>query len=127
MIRDSARKRNIPFLLTFAELLEFDKRTNYFSRRNGQDPEGLTIDRIDPSKPYQADNIRALKWIDNCNHTLEGMKEPWEPIARELAKGQGNEKSFWAYKEEALAVLAKVLKLIEAQTLNEDENEEDPF
>jgi hypothetical protein len=123
-IRRSAQGRNIPFLLTLDEFQDFCQRTGYLSKK-GKEFEDLTIDRIDPSKPYQADNIRALTWIDNCSHLVENMTDPAEPIARALAKfACGNEDKFKAYLKEADRVLAQVEIL---QKTREKENEENPF
>ncbi len=123
-IRDSAKRRKIPFLLTFEEFQDFNRRTGYLTKK-GREFEDLTIDRIDSSKPYQADNIRALSWIDNCSKKLENMTDPAEPIARALAKfACGNEDKFKAYLTEANRVLAQVEIL---QKTREKEIEENPF
>jgi len=123
-VRQSARKRSIPFLLTFEEFKSFCEKTGYLSKK-GKEFTDLTIDRIDPSKPYQADNIRVLTWIENCSHLVENMTDPAEPIARALAKfACGNEEKFKAYLKEADRVLAQVEIL---QKTRDQENEENPF
>lgn len=123
-VRRSAQGRNIPFLLTFEEFKTFCDSTGYLTKK-GKDFDDLTIDRIDPSKPYQADNIRALSWMDNCSHLVENMTDPAEPIARALAKfACGNEDKFKAYLTEANRVLAQVEIL---QKTREKEIEENPF
>lgn len=70
MVKESARKRDIPFLLSFDEFQAFCRRTGYLEKK-GRNKESMTIDRIDSSKPYQADNIRPMSWIDNCSHACE--------------------------------------------------------
>ena len=84
----------------------------------------MTIDRIDPSKPYQVGNIRTLTWIDNSSHKLENMKNPVEPIARAIAKAKDGGEKYWAsHLEEAHRVLAQVEALQESLKIVE----EDPF
>ena len=113
-VRDCARQRKVPFLLSLEEFKAFCQRTGYLTKK-GREFEDLTIDRIDPSKPYQADNIRTLTWIDNSSHKLENMKDPVEPIARAIAKAKDGGEKFWsAHLEEARRVLAQVEALQES-------------
>lgn len=107
-VRDSAAKRGIQFLLTFDEFLQFCFRTGYLERK-GRELDSLTIDRIDPSKPYQFDNIRVLTWRENCFHMVEGMTQPFEPVARAIAKFADGDANRWrAYEKEARKVLEQV-------------------
>jgi len=121
-IKDSARKRKVTFNLTLDEFKAFCDRTGYLTKK-GREFEDLTIDRIDSSKPYQADNIRALTWIDNCSQKLENMTNPAEPIARALAKIAKSD-NWKAYLTPANITLQQVRALIEQE---EKEFEENPF
>ena len=105
-IKKSAKKRNISFELTFEQFLDFDRQTSYVASR-GKESESLTIDRIDSSKGYQVDNIRALTWLENCSQKVEGMTEPIDPIAKALclASGGGN---WHKFKMQAVEVLQMV-------------------
>lgn len=126
MVRDSARKRKIPFKLTFEQFKEFAGATGYLNRV-GRDPDSLTIDRIDPALPYQVGNIRALTWRENCAHLVEGMTDPKEPIARALAKAHnGDENRFCVYMGEAAKILEQV-EILQRQQPEELEIEDEPF
>lgn len=63
-LRNSARRRSLPFTLTLAQFKEFCARTGYMEHR-GTDPDSLTIDRIDWNVGYQADNIRVITHAEN--------------------------------------------------------------
>lgn len=119
-VRDSARRRKIPFLLSLREFEAFCQRTGYLTKK-GKEFQDLTIDRIDPSKPYQVDNIRTLTWIDNSSHKLENMTDPAEPIARALAL-ETNTEDWQQYMTQARRVLAQVEALQESLKV-----EENPF
>lgn len=121
-VRDCARQRKIPFLLTLEEFKAFCDRTGYLTKK-GREFDDLTIDRIDPSKPYQTDNIRALSWIDNSSHKLENMTDPAEPIARALAKIAKSE-DWQKFMPMAFETLHQVKALIAQE---EKETEENPF
>jgi hypothetical protein len=123
-IKKGAKRRGIPFTLTFVEFLEFDRLTNYVEL-SGQSPDALSIDRIESSKGYEAGNIRALTWIENCRRRVEGMTEPVEPIAQALAKAYGH--NIWQRcLQEAVTVLEMVRVLKEQKQLNPDDGV-DPF
>ena len=105
-IKKSAKKRNIPFELTFEQFLDFDRQTSYVASR-GTGSESLTIDRIDSSKGYQVDNIRALTWLENCSKKVEGMTDPIEPIAKALCLASGGD-NWHKFKSQATEVLQMV-------------------
>lgn len=90
MVKDSARKRGIPFNLSFDEFKEFDRQTGYVESR-GQSAECLSIDRINPEKGYEVGNIRAMNWLENCRRRCDGMTDPAEPIARAICKASGGD------------------------------------
>lgn len=71
-LRASARRRKIPFILSRSEFLQFCEDTNYLERR-GVGGDALTIDRIDPDRPYCIDNLRVLTHADNSSHVWEGI------------------------------------------------------
>ena len=64
MLRHSARKRKLPFTLTLPEFRKFCEETRYLERR-GNEPESLTIDRINPNEGYHIWNIRVLTHEEN--------------------------------------------------------------
>lgn len=104
--------------MSFDEFLEFDLATGYCDKV-GQNKDSLTIDRIDSSKPYQLDNIRALTFSDNCSKKLESMSEPWEPIAKALHLVSGSEKNWRAFRKLAEESY-HMAWLIEQQSLGND-------
>jgi len=64
MLRHSARKRDLPFTITLAEFKAFCAKTGYLQQRGNQ-PEDLTIDRIDWNEGYHIDNLRVLTHDEN--------------------------------------------------------------
>lgn len=76
-VKESARKRSIPFLLTREQFKDFCDRTGYLEKK-GRNPDDLTIDRIDSSGPYSVENIRVLNWLDNSSRTYESRELPEE-------------------------------------------------
>ena len=127
MVKRSADKRHIPFNLSFPDFQEFDRQTGY-TESKGRDNESLTIDRIESSKGYQKDNIRAITWMDNCKRIIEGMTDPIEPIAKAIALASGD--SNWhRFKKISVEVLYKV-ELLQAQQengFNPPQEEKNPF
>lgn len=129
-VKESARKRGIPFKLTFEEFKEFDRQTGYVESK-GKSSEDLTIDRIDSAGAYEMGNIRALTWIDNCTRKVEGMTDPAEPIARALCEAARGE--VWQkFRPQANHVLGLV-EILQAQQEGgfeppiSEEDEETPF
>lgn len=112
MVRASARKRHIPFELSFDDFKRFCDQTGYIESK-GKEAESLTIDRIDSSRGYALDNIRAMTWADNCKKHLNGLTDPCEPIAQALAMMKG-ESNWHKFKKIAVEVLHKV-EIIQAQ------------
>jgi len=126
-VKESARKRHIPFDLSFSDFCEFDRQTGYVASK-GRDSESLTVDRIDSSKPYRKDNIRAISWTDNCARIIEGMSDPIEPIAKAIALAAKDE-NWYKFKKIAAEVLYKV-ELLQAQLedgFTPPPEEENPF
>ena len=127
-LRKSANKRKIPFELTFEQFLEFDKQTGYVANK-GNEHDALSVDRIDSSKGYSIDNIRALTWLDNVSQKLEKMTDPIEPIAQALCLNAGGD-NWHAFKKQAGEVLFYVEILqeqIESGFVAEKENDGCPF
>lgn len=132
-VRASARKRGIDFKLTFEEFQEFDRQTGYVASV-GRESESLTIDRIDTTKGYQLNNIRALTYKENVSKKLNGLTEPYEPIAKALCMiaGQTNWKKFTTIASDTL----ELVELLQAQkdggfdpqlAPDDFEENEDPF
>lgn len=70
-VRESARKRSIPFLLTFDEFADLIAGTNYLEEK-GRSPDSLHIDRIDGTKPYAKGNCRVIKCSENTGKDNNG-------------------------------------------------------
>ena len=88
-VKKSARKRGIDFSLTFAQFKEFDRQTGYVEVK-GKGQEDLGVDRIDPTRGYEFDNIRALTYQENCRRRLNGVTDPAQPVAQALADAYGH-------------------------------------
>lgn len=111
-VRVSARKRGIAFKLTFEEFQEFDRQTGYVASV-GKDSDSLTIDRIETAKGYELGNIRALTYKENVSKKLNGLTEPYEPIAKALCMiaKETNWKKFTAIASDTL----ELVELLQAQ------------
>jgi hypothetical protein len=59
-LKQNAKRRGKAFELTFEQFEEFATRTDYINKR-GTGAHGFTIDRIDPTKGYTAENIQVPK------------------------------------------------------------------
>lgn len=64
MLRHSAKKRGLACSLTKTELAEFCAKTGYLEKRGNQ-PNSLTIDRIDRDKGYHIWNMQVLTHAEN--------------------------------------------------------------
>lgn len=62
--RDHARARRIPFTLSFEQWWSVVKDTGYIDGK-GKERHALHVDRIDPSKGYEAGNIRVITCSEN--------------------------------------------------------------
>ena len=76
-LRASAAKRGIDFRLTKKEFKEFCKVTGYLARR-GQGEGYMTVDRIDSTRGYEADNIRILEWLENSSQGADFKPTPFD-------------------------------------------------
>ena len=64
LLRISARRRGIDITLTVAEFKEWCAKTGYLEHR-GQEPDSMTIDRIDRTKGYHIWNIQPMSHAEN--------------------------------------------------------------
>jgi len=64
-LRSNAKRRGHEFTLTLNEFLEFCEITGYMDLR-GNDAHHMTIDRIDNTRGYSADNIQMLTRSENA-------------------------------------------------------------
>lgn len=64
-LKKSAKKRGVPFELALEEF-ELFCRDNNFVARVGRGPEDATVDRRDPTKGYNRDNLRVLTGGENA-------------------------------------------------------------
>jgi hypothetical protein len=58
-LRQRAKERGHPFLLSFEDYVEFARRTGY-DKLKGKTKQSLSIHRIDNNGPYHKDNIAAV-------------------------------------------------------------------
>lgn len=79
MVKESARKRGITFLLTREEFIAWAKQNNYLDLK-GVRAKSYHIDRIDPDGPYSLDNIRLLTASENCSRVRRpGEEDTYTP------------------------------------------------
>ena len=75
LLRCNAKTRGKTFSLTFDQYYGFCEQTGLHENR-GVNPFSLTIDRIDSSKGYHADNIRALThYANSCKQDNDDYDE----------------------------------------------------
>lgn len=74
-LKHNAKRRGKEFTITLDEFVEFCKETGYVEGR-GIKAENLTIDRIDPTKGYTKENIRAVTLSENVK-LMKGTLEDW--------------------------------------------------
>jgi len=70
ILRSNANRRGKQFSLTLEEFKVFCKRTGYLEKK-GKSAGSASIDRIDPSKGYQLDNIQMITLADNTRKMHE--------------------------------------------------------
>ena len=86
-VKDSAKKRNIPFLLSLEEFERIIDGTGYIEKK-GKTRHCLQLDRIDPEKGYEIGNLQVITAGENCakdNNRWREKKEekPLEEIPDE--------------------------------------------
>ena len=64
-LNNNAKRRGKEFTLTLEEFSQFCEETNYIELK-GRSKRKMSIDRIDSSKGYSRDNIRILRFDQNC-------------------------------------------------------------
>lgn len=74
ILKGNARRRGKVFNLTIDQFRIFCEKTNYLALK-GRSSSSASIDRIDPSKGYEADNIQILSLSDNSKKG--DYKEPF--------------------------------------------------
>lgn len=95
-LRDSARKKRIPFELTFSQFEDFARESGY-AEGHGRELGSLHVDRKDPLQGYCIGNIRALEAGENSS---KGAGE--DKRARWLAARRG--RGIATYEQLALPV-----------------------
>ena len=78
-LKHRARERGHSFLLTFDEYKEFSIQSGY-AEWKGKTAESLSINRIDPEKGYQKDNIEAVTL--SYNSRLQHAPIPKDVLAK---------------------------------------------
>lgn len=78
-VKDSAKKRNIPFLLSLEDFEKVIDGTGYLEKK-GKTRHALQLDRIDPEKGYEIGNLQVITAGENCakdnNRWREKQPEP---------------------------------------------------
>jgi hypothetical protein len=74
-IRQRTKARGLPFTITLVEFRQWCRQTNYLELR-GQEPNSMTIDRIDHDKGYHIWNIQLLNHAENSanGHVVPGRE-----------------------------------------------------
>jgi hypothetical protein len=75
--KSRAKSRGIDWNLTYEEFKAFCEKTGYMEKK-GTQPGCATIDRIDPSKGYQMDNIQILTLRENVRKRWETFSEGYK-------------------------------------------------
>lgn len=78
-LKNNALRRKKPFFLTFKEFQKFCDETGYMGLK-GRRASAYSIDRMDHTKGYSYDNIRILKYGQNCAngaHERDGNECPF--------------------------------------------------
>lgn len=83
-LKDNAKRRNIPFNLSFNDFLQFCRKFSYMKGK-GIQKESLTIDRIIEGREvgYTKDNIQVLKNGDNVRKFFK-FKYEWCEYDKEM-------------------------------------------
>lgn len=63
-LKSNAKRRGIPFTITFKYFLKFAIRTGYIDKR-GREASSMTVDRIKPHLGYVPGNLRAITLSEN--------------------------------------------------------------
>lgn len=86
-IKNKARRRRIPFTLTFEHFEALCKETGYH-RTRGRRAGKMHLDRIDALKGYEDGNVQVLEAVENV---VKGRREPTR--TRDEWEGGGQEES----------------------------------
>ena len=76
-LKSGAKRREIPFALTFGQFLKFARKTAYFAGK-GRSWEGFTIDRINSDKGYIIGNLRVIPNHENARKGKKVLSYDWE-------------------------------------------------
>jgi len=72
-LKHGAKSRKIKFTITFDDFKEICTNTGYLAGR-GQSPSDLHMDRINPNRGYEVDNLQVLTCSENSR---KGATERW--------------------------------------------------
>ena len=88
-LRSRAKERGHKFTLTFEDYVRFARTTGYFEKK-GKTAMSLSIDRIDPRRGYEPDNIRAMTLSMNSRFRYAPMSR----VIREQYEAMLNNEPF---------------------------------
>lgn len=77
VLKNNSKRRGIKFTLTLQEFIRFCVKTKILLGR-GREKDCYSIDRIDNSKGYEADNIQVLTVSENSKKYTKKVKYDWE-------------------------------------------------
>jgi hypothetical protein len=72
-VKGKAKQRKIAFSLTFDEFVSICEASGYIEGK-GHAPDDLSLDRVDPNKGYEFDNIAVITISENSS---KGSYERW--------------------------------------------------
>jgi hypothetical protein len=108
-LRQNAKRRGIDFKWSIEEFREFCKETGYLEKK-GREKTAYSIDRIDPTKPYQKDNVQVLTVGMNSRkrhvdfkilHGRYPTKEDLEYL-QELMRNEANDEPQFPFSDEVI-------------------------
>lgn len=76
-LKQNSKRRKKSFTLTFDQFLQFCKKTDYLVGK-GKKKESYSIDRIDPNKGYDLDNIQVLTLSSNSRKGTKSLSYDWQ-------------------------------------------------
>lgn len=84
-LKANAKRRGKEFSLTLEQFTAFAIETQYLDKR-GKTATSYTIDRIDPTRGYHADNIQVLTNRENVQKQARELRTSgeWNPETRQM-------------------------------------------
>lgn len=90
ILRKSAKRRNIPFRITFKEWCWWCNQTGYMDKK-GRGKGNMSVGRIDHSKGYSISNIQMEEYHFN---TVKGHEVPGKDLKQNHSEGYDDNEPF---------------------------------